>query len=255
MIKLRGDETEEQIAERLRELASCDFIFFDEAHRLDRVVQELLYEVIDQSVVPARLVTTTGGQEPVKVAPITFIFATDQPGQLLNALYKRIPSTVCFQQYPENEMKEIVARIAARRRILLSPQAARQLARVCHGIPRRAEHRVNDVRLYFDDSESRQLGQPDILSYLRDVGIDEDGLDEIGRRYMRFLDTNGHASLEALTGHLGVDADYIRHQVEQPLWYRGLITVRSSGRVLTPEGTARVRQRPLPTGTDEEDNQ
>jgi Holliday junction DNA helicase RuvB len=240
MVKLRSDETVESIVQELCRLQPCDFAFVDEAHRLKAEAQELLYEVIDHGTVPPKLVAGSTGREPVKVSPITLVFATDQPGHLLNALFKRIPAVVHFQPYPEKEMREIVARIATRRNLLLSPQAAGQLARVCHGIPRRAEHRVNDVRLYFADSERRQLGLPDISNYLRDNGIDDDGMGENERSYLAFLYRNGSASLEAVAGYLGLDMEFVKHQIEQPLRYCDLIIVRQSGRMLTEAGKVRI---------------
>src|SRR5947209_8559551 len=68
------------------------------------------------------------------LAAVTLIFATDRPGKLLNALVKRISIRVHFQPYPEGELKEIVERVADRRDLLFSPQAARRLARVCNGL-------------------------------------------------------------------------------------------------------------------------
>jgi Holliday junction DNA helicase RuvB len=241
--RVRSDETPEEVVAKFRQMERCDVAFFDECHRLDHAVQELLYEVIDSSTVPAKLVASAGGPEAVTIAPVTMIFATDQPGRLLNALLKRIPATVRFKPYPENELKEIVARIAARAGVLLSAQAARQVARVCNGVPRRAEHRVADLRLYFGDSERRQLGLPDVEDYLHSQGIDGDGLGEDEHTYLEFLSRNGSASLGALAGHLGIDTEYVRTQIEQPLLYRGLVMVRSSGRQLTRDGEKRVEQR------------
>jgi Holliday junction DNA helicase RuvB len=242
MVKLRCDAEEGAIVEQLVGLQPSDFAFFDEAHRLRPEVQERLYEVIDHSTVPPGLAAAPAGNQPVRIQPITLVFATDRPGYLLAALFKRIPVTVLFRAYPEREMREIVARIAARRSVLLSPQAMRKLAQVCHGIPRRAEHRVNDVRLYFPDSERRQLRQADIKTYLRGNRIDADGLGDYERAYLDFLSRNKTASLEALAAHLGVDKAFVKYHVEQPLRYRQLITVRSSGRVLTDLGHERVGQ-------------
>jgi Holliday junction DNA helicase RuvB len=241
IFKFSSQETPEEITEQFRQMQPCDVAFFDECHRCDDKTQELFYDVIDKHIIPAKLVANPTNAEPVKVAPVTFIFATDRPGQLNNALVKRIPATVRFQPYPEDEMREIVSRIAARRNVLLSPQAAGQLAKVCHGIPRRAEHRVNDVRLYFPDSERRQLGRPDVLEYLADDGVDADGLGRDERAYLEFLARNGTASLEALAGYLGTDREFVRQQIEQRLRYCGLIIVRSTGRLLTADGEERVQ--------------
>jgi Holliday junction resolvasome RuvABC ATP-dependent DNA helicase subunit len=239
--KFHCQESLEEIVELLQEVKPCDFAFFDEAHRLDNLSQEILYQVIDNLTVPARLLRNAATVESIKIAPLTLIFATDQPGHLKNALLKRIPATVHFQPYPDHEMREIVSRVASRRNLLLSPQASLRLARVCHGIPRRAEHRVNDVRLFFPDSERRQLGLADIEEYLSANGIDGDSLGAYERIYLDFLAENACASLDALAGYLGIDQDYVRKHIEQPLRYRGLIIVRSTGRVLTPAGLERTR--------------
>lgn len=242
MHKFRCTESAQEFVGRLQQMQPGDIGFLDECHRLPSDIQELLYEVIDQHTVPGKMVSGASGTESVKITADTFICGTDQPGRLLNALHKRIPVTVRFQPYPLEEMREIVSRIAARRNLLLSSQAARQMALVCHGIPRRAEHRVNDVRYYFQDSEVRQLGKDDVKQYLESNGIDLDGLGEAERNYLVFLADNGSASLEALASYLGIDPAYVKDQVEQPLRYRGLVIVRSSGRALTEAGQERVRQ-------------
>lgn len=240
--KFNGTESYNEVVELLQSMKACDVAYFDECHKLSESVQEMLYEVIDSGSVAAELVPDAPGKERAAIAPVTLIFATDQPGRLLNALFKRIPTHVHFKPYPDVELKEIVQQVAGQKNILLTPQAAMQLAKVCNGLPRRAEHQVRKLRLFFADSEQRQLGQPDVQEFLKSRGIDADGLGDSERRYLRFLAKNRSASIESLVGYLGTDAAFIRGQIEQPLRYRGLITVRSSGRVLTRDGKVWVRE-------------
>jgi holliday junction DNA helicase RuvB len=240
IIRLSATNTPLQIGQELITLRSCDVVFCDECHRLPDDAQELFFELIDRGTIPNE--PTTPNCEPVKIAPLTLIFATDRPGRLLDALYKRIPITVRFRSYSTVELKEIVARVAKRRNMLLSPQAARQLAITCSGLPRRAEHYVTRLRLFFSDSERRQLGRRDVHEFLLANGIDSNGLGKDERRYLTFLGRNRAASLEALSGYLGVDPDYVRKQIEQSLRHRNFITVRSSGRVLTRAGKEWVGQ-------------
>jgi Holliday junction DNA helicase RuvB len=234
--KFLGRATAAEVAPRLAQMKPCDIGFFDECHNLDTDLQELLFDVIDSGQVPAHLVPGADPAGPVAVPPVTFIFATDRPGKLLNALVKRIPLTVRFKPYPTDDLKEIVARIGYRRGVLLTPQAARGLARICHGLPRRAEHHVNNLRLTIADSEQRQLSVEDVRTYLAEIGLDEDGLDDLAREYIRFLKRNRIASAEAIAGFLGTDVEYLKNQVEQPLRFRGLVTVGRGGRVLTEKG-------------------
>jgi holliday junction DNA helicase RuvB len=165
-INIRCDVPASEIESQLQSLEDGDFAFFDEAHRLAPDSQESLYVTMDQIALRIKSNAVKETNDKAKIAAITLTFATDQPGRLMNALIKRIPETVRLRFYNPAEMKEIVARIAARLKMLLSPQAARQLACICNGIPRRAEQRVNDVRLYFCDSHCRQLGSQDVSEYL-----------------------------------------------------------------------------------------
>jgi hypothetical protein len=57
IIKLVGKTPAEEIALRLVECRRGDFLFLDEAHNLDQTAQELCFEVIDSSSIPARLVS------------------------------------------------------------------------------------------------------------------------------------------------------------------------------------------------------
>jgi Holliday junction DNA helicase RuvB len=252
--KFNSTESVNEVAERLRVLSAGDIAFFDECHKLSHDVQEALYEVLDCHKIPARLGPNPAASEPIPIAALTVIFATDQPGRLLNALLKRIPTTVRLRPYPEKELKEIVTRVARRLRLLLSPQAARQLAKACNGLPRRAEHHVLKLRLYFPDAEDRDIACSDVRKYLAARGIDKHGFGKDQRQFLAFIAKNGSASLEALAGYLGVDAEYVRTQVEQPLRYRALITVGRSGRVLTRRGKAWIEKRRQPHTKHERDS-
>jgi Holliday junction DNA helicase RuvB len=244
MVKFNSTESAAEVAERLHQMQDCDVAFFDECHKLPHDLQEMLYEVVDARTVPGKLLPKAPSQEPVQVAPITLIFATDQPGKLLNALSKRIATTVRFAPYPEGELKEIVARVAKDSDVLLTPQSARCLAAACNGLPRRAEHHVQKLRLYFPDSESCAVELKKVRQYLSANGFDSAGLGKDERKFLRFLARNRSGSLAALAGYLGVDEAYVCTQIEQPLRYRGLVTIRA-GRVLTSRGWEWIRQHPL----------
>jgi Holliday junction DNA helicase RuvB len=250
--KLVGKAPVKKVCDALLALRPNDFIVFDEGHSLDPAVQEMLYEVIDGREVPARCLPGGESSGPAPVAPCTIVVATDQPGCLLKALRKRLPQRVWLADYTEAEMKEIVARIAERCDVLLSPQAARLVARVSNGLPRRARDYVRSLRRYFPDSEGSQLGLPQLEEYLRANGVTDGGLTRAEIRYLRFLREEERASLDTLAASLGVDAAYVREEVEQPLLYRGLVRIGGSGRALTNAGCVRLADLPE-AGEDEDD--
>ena len=253
MLKVVGKERMPKVCEKLLRLKPNDIIVFDEGHNQDSMNQEMLYEVIDTGQIPARCLPDPTASAPANVAPCTVVFATDQPGQLLKALVARLPQRVWLVDYLEDEMREIVARVAERESVLLSPQAARQVARVSNGLPRRARDHVRSIRRYFRDSERTQIGVPQVESWLVDKGISCDGLTAAEFRYMGFLLEEERASIETIAAVLGVDAEYVRVHVEQPLLYRKLVRIGGSGRSLTKAGVARLAALPaVDTGAEEE---
>ncbi len=244
MAKLVGKVATKKVCETLAGLKAGDFVVFDEGHNVSPEVQEMLYEVIDSGLIPTRCLPDPETAAPAPVAPCTVVFSTDQPGHLLKALLARLPQRVWLADYSEDEMREIVARIATAIGVLLSAHAARLVARVSNGLPRRARDHVRALRRYFPDAERSQLGVPKVEAYLKDKEITQDGLTKAEIRYLRFLHEEGRASIETVAAMLGVDPEYVRTQVEQPLFYRKFVRIGVGGRSLTTAGTQRVQTLP-----------
>jgi Holliday junction resolvasome RuvABC ATP-dependent DNA helicase subunit len=171
----------------------------------------------------------------------TLVLATDRPKPLVNALQKRIPTRLHLSPYPLEEMKAIVKLIATEEKVLLSPHAARRLARASQGLPRRAKHLLVLLRLYTPKARP-QIGTPDVARFLRDHGIDRDGLGPKEQKYLSFLKAGGKASLDTLALYLGTDREDVQFQVEPILVRMKLVDISPSGRQLTPEGRRRVAQ-------------
>lgn len=227
-----------------RSIGECDFLFVDEAHNLKPKSQELLYQMIDHG----RLTVTepsppTAGSAPQRTAErierrVTIVIASDQPGKLLNALEKRMQLHVALGFYTERELRDIIDRLAANMNLRTSAQAANHLARVSCGLPRRARHHLENLRRHFPDEDVAELSIGHVREYLADFGIDDLGLGQVERNYLRFLRDSNRASLDSLASHLGYDTDFIRRQIEPVLKRAGLSMIGSGGRMLTSKGRA-----------------
>jgi Holliday junction DNA helicase RuvB len=255
--RLMGYDPRPRIIKKLLALRHCDFLFLDEAHTLRPPEQELLYEAIDHHRVPAPQVDDgprrsaarkAGGSsgEPgrhrlLRIKPFTLVLATDRPGVLRNALKKRFPLRLNLPPYPFDEMREIVGVIASRQKVLLSPQATGLLARVCHGLPRRAEHLLQLLR-HFHLTDQGPLGNSEVKEFLRDHLIDPDGMTEMGRNYLAALRERDKASLDTLALALGTDRDEVQFQIEPILVRKGLVDITSAGRLLTDAGKRRFAE-------------
>ncbi len=252
LLMCMGYESTEEVSKKLTRLRPCDFLFVDEAHRLKPATQELLFVAIDRGRVPSPPAQTktktkpspptpgSNGIEPKKRAfinlqPFTLLLASDQPGLLLDAMRKRLPITLALTLYPLKEMREIVETIASEKQVLLSPQAARRIAEVSHGLPRKARDYLARLRLFFN-SDGQRLSIGNVEEFLSENGIDYMGFGRQERKYLWRLGKLGSASLETLASFAGSDKDDVQRQLEPVLLRKGLIQIFSSGRKLTDKG-------------------
>jgi Holliday junction DNA helicase RuvB len=226
------------LAEKLSQLDRHDILLVDEAHRLRHPAQELITEAVDQGSLPARDPGPAG--ERVALKPWTLILATDQPGALLDALLKRVVVRVQLDYYDVAELKGIVEAMAGQPEIgvLVSPQAAKLVAEVSGGLPRRARHHLQQLRNFCRDADRKEVGTAEVRAYLESGGYDERGLDLTEGRYMEALSRMGTGSLESIALALGIDEHYVKREVESQLVRRGLVRIGASGRQLTEAGRA-----------------
>jgi Holliday junction DNA helicase RuvB len=245
-LRVMGYAGRAALVKQFKALKAGDFLFIDEAHGLKPADQEIIFEALDHLRVPAspgprarKRANRPATGKHHRLQPFTLVLATDRPGHLLDALKKRIPTTVDLPFYPRREMREILATFAADTEVLLSPEAADRLAGVCQGLPRKARHLVEKLRLFFP-AEAEEIDIEQVDEFLSAFAIDEDGLCRRDHKYLRFLAKNGRASVETLARFLGTDKDEVQFQVEPVLLHRGLVEIGSSGRRLTAKGRQRA---------------
>src|SRR5262249_47237732 len=142
--------------------------------------------------------------------------------------------------YDVAELKEIVAAMAGRPEVgvLLSPQAARLLAEVSGGLPRRARHHLAKLRNFCREADKREVGVVEVRTYLEAAGIEEQGLDLKERGYLEALGRQGTVSLSSIALAMGIDERYVQREVEPQLVRRRLVRIGTSGRQLTEAGRA-----------------
>lgn len=248
-VKVMGYKGSQELGAALVGLEPNAFLFIEEAHRLGPAEQEFLCEAIDEKSVPVLVPDPQDDKKKVpdraKLQPFSLIAATDQPGRFLDAFFNRLVNHIDLDFYSIRELKEIVAGLAGQINILISPQAASALAAVAGGLPRQAEHLLKKLRLFYSDSESRQLSLDDIRRFLKAEGIDDAGLSPLEQRYLGQLSEFKIASLKSLALALGTDTAYLRRQVEARLIRRGMVKIAPSGRQLAHDGLAWIDSRKL----------
>lgn len=218
-----------EINQILDGLRSYDIVFIDEAHNLSVKCQEDLFPLLDQPAQNA----SSGSSLPL----CTVVLATDQPGGLLNAMQRRIPQSFVLQSYSNEELIDVIARMASDQNLLITPQARRLLAECSQGIPRLARHLIQSLQTFHGLENNSSIDTPQVASFLEQHGYDSHSRTDFQSQYLNFLKNSGiPTSVLTLATQLGVDVDYLERQVEPFLIRQGWITKSSCGRELTASG-------------------
>ena len=231
-----------ELVERLGALKKPgDVVFIDEIHALPVDCQEILYPAIDELKIPkidGDKRKQVSSDAWVAIPPFTLIAATDQHGQLLNALGRRLPLKWTLGWYSDTEMRQIVFNRATELGVLLNEQACTRLAKSAKGAPRRARHLLESLHLVMPVTD-RPLTKPEIVRFLLESqGMDDNNLTSIDHAYLDALRKNPVLSLQNIARQLGLDMKAVCRDIEEYLIRRGLIVIGSQGRRLTEDGLA-----------------
>ena len=224
------------LAAILTNLEARDVLFIDEIHRLNPVVEEVLYPAMEDFELDLVI-----GEGPaartvrIELQPFTLIGATTRLGLLTTPLRDRFGIPTRLQFYTVDELFEIVARNARLLGIPADPAGAREIATRARGTPRiagRLLRRVVDFALVEGDGRlTRALAD----SALTRLEVDHLGLDGADRRYLRLLAENyggGPVGVQTISPALSESRDALEEVIEPYLLQQGLIQRTPRGRML-----------------------
>ncbi len=224
------------LAAILTNLEARDVLFIDEIHRLNPVVEEVLYPALEDYELDLVI-----GEGPaartvrIELQPFTLVGATTRLGLLTTPLRDRFGIPTRLQYYSPDELFEIVTRNA---RLLGAPAddaGAREIAKRARGTPRiagRLLRRVVDFAIVQGDGTITQKLADHALTKL---GVDHLGLDGADRRYLTLIAENyagGPVGVETLSAALSESRDALEEVIEPYLLQMGLIQRTPRGRML-----------------------
>lgn len=179
------------------------------------------------------------------IPPWTLILGTDEVGCLRNALLQRIPLRFRLAGYTEAELTAIIHSHAARLNVLLSPQAARRLARASRGIPRRGCHLLQSLHTCLEKTDVA-VTKGAVDKHLATLGIDDEELTPSDRDYLTLLARrNTCTSIETISLQLQIDAAMLKKETESFLLKKEFISITSRGRILTDRAKAMLAEKGL----------
>jgi Holliday junction DNA helicase RuvB len=201
---------------------------------------------------------------PFPVKPFTLVGATTRKGLLSSPLRERFGLNFELDFYAVADLTLIVRRSAGLLLVDLDAAAAEEIARRARGTPRIANRLLRRVRDYAQVAGTERVDTALANEALTLEGVDELGLDELDRRYLKTL--IGHwqgkpAGVSALAAAMQQEMDTLEDVIEPYLLYEGFLLRTSMGRQATPRAYAHLRlrppgrksaQQPLPLGDAED---
>ena len=223
------------LAALLTNLEPKDVLFIDEIHRLNPVVEEILYPALEDFSLDLMI-----GEGPaarsvkIDLEPFTLIGATTRLGLLTTPLRDRFGIPTKLKFYEVNELMQIIKRLSLLLNCKISDEGSLEIAKRARGTPRiagRLLRRVMDFAIVQGNGEINR----DIANMsLNQLGVDNLGLDDADRKYLNFLSNHGGGpvGVETIAAALSEPRDAIEEVIEPFLIKEGLIQRTPRGRIL-----------------------
>jgi Holliday junction DNA helicase RuvB len=231
-LQIKGDLT--AVLTNLREK---QVLFIDEVHRMQAVLEELLYSALEDYKLDIMI-----GQGPsarthtIEVRPFTFVGATTRAGLLSAPLRSRFGIVLRLEFYTPGELEIIVRRSAEILQVDIDESGAREIATRCRGTPRIANRLLRRVRDYAQVRASGHIDQGTAQAALEMLEVDRHGFDETDRRLLLAIIEKyqgGPVGLNTLAAALAEEPDAIEEIYEPFLIQIGFLDRTPRGRVAT----------------------
>ena len=222
------------LASLLTALEDGDILFVDEIHRLNRVVEEVLYPALEDFKIDILLGKGPSAQSvQLRLKRFTLVGATTRAGMLSAPLRDRFGITQRLEFYSPEELAAILRRSAGILNLKLDADGADEIAKRSRGTPRIANRLLKRVRDWAQVSNADSVGRALAQEALLRLEVDELGLDTVDRMYLRALIEKfggGPVGLDNLAVTLGEDVDTLEDMVEPFLIQAGFLTRTPQGR-------------------------
>ncbi len=225
------------LAAILTNLKEHSVLFIDEIHRMNSVVEEILYPAMEDFKLDILI-----GQGPsaktikLELPHFTLVGATTRAGLLTSPFRDRFGVTARLDFYPPSDIQMIVARSAAMLEVTVDDGGAMEIAKRSRGTPRIANRLLRRVR---DFAQVRADGHIDLSvagDALRMLDVDELGFDHMDRMILRtIIDkfSGGPVGIETISAAINEEKDTIEEVYEPYLIQCGYINRTPRGRVAT----------------------
>lgn len=237
------------LASLLTNLQDGDILFIDEIHRLNRVVEEVLYSAMEDFKLDIML-----GKGPsarslrLDLPKFTVIGATTRTGNLAAPLRDRFGLIHRLEFYNPAEVAKIISRSADILNVKIGDSAADELAKRSRLTPRIANRLLKRVRDFADVNGDGIIDDNIASKALKLLEVDELGLDPADRLLLEKIIENfsgGPVGVETLAAITGDERSTIEDFYEPYLMQIGLLERTPRGRKVTRKAYSHLGKTPV----------
>ena len=225
------------LAAILTKLDPYDVLFIDEIHRLNPVVEEILYPALEDFKLDIMVGEGVAAHSvQLDLPPFTLIGATTRAGMLTSPLRDRFGIIQRLEFYNNKDLQVIVERSAKILNIEIEPSGAHEIAKRSRGTPRIANRLLRRVRDFADVKTDGIIHQQIACEALSILKVDEAGLEQLDRDYLSIMTnkfSGGPVGLDTLATAIGEERGTLEDMVEPYLIQQGFIQRTPRGRSAT----------------------
>jgi Holliday junction DNA helicase RuvB len=225
------------VAAIITNLNKGDVLFIDEIHRLGRVVEEVLYPVMEESALDIVIGKGAGARSlRLNLPRFTLVGATTRFAMLSPPLRDRFGAVYRLDFYDEKAIKVIVSRSARLLGVEAKERGLEEIARRARGTPRVANRLLRRVRDYAEVMAQGVITEEVSLEALGKLEVDSIGLDEVDHKILNTIIekfNGGPVGLETIAAAISEEADTIMDVYEPYLLQLSFLERTPRGRVAT----------------------
>ena len=225
------------LASILTNLSPGDIVFIDEVHRLNKMVEEILYPAMESGVLDIII-----GKGPsartiqLDLPPFTLIAATTRVALISSPLRSRFSGGVFrLEFYSNEEIVEIVRRSSKLLKTELDEEALREIAKRSRSTPRTANYFLKRCRDYAQ-VHRKKMDKETVKNALDMLSVDEAGLNNSDKKFLEVLIkkfNGGPIGLKTIAAALSDEEATIEEVIEPYLIQLGFLERTAKGRVAT----------------------
>ena len=232
VLQIKGDLTA-----ILTNLKAKQVLFFDEVHRMQPALEELLYSALEDYQLDIII-----GQGPAarthsfEIPHFTFVGATTRAGLLSAPLRSRFGIMLRLEFYTHADLEVIVKRSADILGVAVENDGASEIAMRARGTPRIANRLLRRVRDYAQVRGAGRIDLSTAQAALEMLEVDKHGFDEIDRKLLLTIIEKyqgGPVGVNTLAAALAEEPEAIEEMYEPFLIQIGFLDRTPRGRVAT----------------------